>query len=118
MLRLPSAVRAYLCSEPTDMRRSFDTLARMAEAVVGQDPFSGHLFLFRSRRGDRVKVLYWDGDGFALWYKRLEQGVFAVPASAPDGRLDARDLAMMLEGVDLGRVRRRPRYARRDSSNS
>ena len=79
MLRLPASVRVYLCLLPVDMRRSFDGLASMAEQVVGQDPLSGHLFVFRGRRGDRVKVLYWDRDGYALWYKRLEKGVFRFP---------------------------------------
>lgn len=111
MLSLPSAVRMYFCTEPADMRRSFDGLAAMTREVIGQDPLNGHLFVFRNRRGDRIKLLYWDGDGFALWYKRLEKGVFAVPKRlGASGRLDPRDLAMMLEGVDLRHCRRRRRY--------
>ncbi len=80
MLSLPSSLRIFVCLHPADMRRSFDGLARMAHDVVREDPSSGHLFVFRNRRGDRVKVLYWDRDGYALWYKRLEAGVFRFPA--------------------------------------
>ncbi|MCP4572604.1 MAG: IS66 family insertion sequence element accessory protein TnpB [bacterium] len=80
MLRLPSlgeldrtvAGRIYLCTVPTDMRKGFDTLAVLVREFLGQDPLSGHLFLFISRRRDRLKILYWDADGFAMWYKRLE----------------------------------------------
>jgi len=111
MLSLPSAVRIYLCVEPTDMRRGFDTLAETVRQGIGQDPLSGHLFLFRSRRGDRLKVLYWDRDGYALWYKRLERGTFALPSPQADGRVDSRDLAMMLEGLEPAGLRRRPRFA-------
>jgi transposase len=72
-------VRIWLASEPADMRCGFDCLAELAQRVTGQDPLSGHLFLFRSRGGDRLKVLYWDKDGLALWYKRLKEGTFKLP---------------------------------------
>jgi len=112
VLSLPSAVRIFLCTEPTDMRRGFDRLAEMVRQVIRQDPLSGHLFVFRSRIGDRLKLLYWNGDGYALWYKRLEKGRFHLPASVlPDGRIDVRELAMMLEGVDLSAARRLPRFS-------
>ena len=113
MLSLPPAVRIFLCTEPTDMRRSFDGLALMVREVIGQDPLSGHLFVFRNRRRDRVKLLYWDRDGFALWYKRLEKGVFEFPPLA-DGRVDvdAATLSMLLEGIDISHVRRQRRYVR------
>ena len=70
MLSLPPSVRIFLCLEPTDMRRGFDTLAHMAREIFEQDPLSGHLFVFRGRQGQRLKILYWDGDGLAIWYKR------------------------------------------------
>lgn len=111
MLSLPSAVRVYLCTEPTDMRRGFDRLAEMARSILRQDPLSGHLFVFCSRTGNRLKLLYWDHDGYALWYKRLEKGRFALPESVgKDFRIDARDLAMMLEGVEWTAARKRKRY--------
>ncbi len=97
------------------MRCSFDRLAELASAVTGDDPFSGHLFLFRSRGGDRLKILYWDRDGFALWYKRLEEGTFKLPKVEPQQRsvqLRASELAMMLDGIDLRSVKRNKRYRR------
>jgi transposase len=114
MLMLPPSVRLFLCAQPADMRRGFDGLALMAQTILKQDPFSGHLFVFRNRRGDRVKVLYWDRDGYALWYKRLEKGVFHLPARIADGaELRAADLAMLLDGIDPTQVQRRVRYRRR-----
>jgi transposase len=71
--------RIWLASEATDMRCGFDRLAERVRAVIGEDPLSGHRFVFRSRRGDRLKILHWDRDGFVLWYKRLEEGVFKLP---------------------------------------
>ena len=113
MLTLPPAVRLFVCTPPTDMRRGFDRLALMVEQVLQQDPFSGHLFVFRSKRADRVKVLYWDRDGYAVWYKRLEKGTFRFPQSLGDGaELPASALALILEGVDPTKVKRSPRYAR------
>lgn len=109
------AQRIWLHAEPCDMRRGFDRLAEMARQVTGADPLSGHLFLFRSRRGDRLKILVWEGDGYVLWYKRLERGVFRLPAVAQGQRsleLRASELAMLLDGIDLGRLRRLPRYTR------
>jgi len=115
MLSLPLPVRIFLCTEPADMRRSFDGLAQMVREFLRADPLSGHLFVFRSKRGDRVKLLYWDTDGLAIWYKRLEQGTFRFPAPAGAGHgveIRAADLAMLLDGVDLESVRRRKRYRR------
>jgi len=97
------------------MRRSFDGLAQLVREFLGADPLSGHLFVFRSKRGDRLKLLYWDEDGYAIWYKRLEQGTFRFPQAAADGygvALRAADLAMLLDGVDLDSVKRRKRYRR------
>lgn len=111
MLSLPSAVRVFLCLEPADMRRGFDGLAQMARDVVAQDPFSGHLFVFRSRRGDRLKILYWDRGGLAIWYKRLEKGTFTFPyAQARSLAIGPCDLALILEGIDVARVGRKKRY--------
>jgi transposase len=115
MLSLPLPVRVFLCTQPADMRRSFDGLAQMVREFLGADPLSGHLFVFRSKRGDRVKLLYWLGDGLAIWYRRLEKGTFRFPEAAGDGvgvELRAADLAMLLDGVELDSVKRRPRYQR------
>jgi transposase len=125
MLNLPLPVRVYLCLEPTDMRRSFDGLCRMVREFVGADPLSGDLFVFRSKRGDRVKLLYWLGDGLAIWYRRLEEGTFVFPKLDEGTKLSgaravgkhgleirSTDLAMLLDGVDLATVKRRKRYQR------
>lgn len=112
-----SALRIWLASEPADMRCGFDRLAELAGEITGEDPLCGHLFLFRGRGGDRLKILYWDRDGFALWYKRLEEGVFKLPRIEPDQRsvqLRPSELAMMLDGIDLRSIRRVKRYRRRD----
>ena len=113
MLGLSSAVRVYLATAPADMRKSFDGLAALAKGTLELDPFSGHLFVFANRRRDRLKVLYWDRDGFAVWAQRLERGTFRIPA-ATAGRVEmtAADLAALLAGIDLDSVRHRPRYAR------
>jgi len=79
MLNLPANVRIYLCALPTDMRKSFDGLCGLVQTVFGRDVIDGHLFLFLNRRRDRIKLLYWDRDGLALWYKRLEAGTFETP---------------------------------------
>lgn len=111
MLSLPASVRVFVCLCSVDMRRSFDGLAAMAEQVVRQDPLSGHLFVFRGRRGDRVKILYWDRDGYALWYKRLEMGVFRFPTSECDSKeISVADLGLVLEGIDLRSVKRQKRF--------
>jgi transposase len=78
MLSWPPTVRIFLDAEPTDMRKGFDSLAHLVESALTLDPLSGHLFVFRSRRGDRIKILYWDRDGYAMWYKRLEKGSFRL----------------------------------------
>ena len=126
VLSVSPATRVLLCTLPTDMRRSFDTLAGMVRQHLGGDPLSGTLFVFRSRGGDRVKVLYWDRDGYALWYKRLEKGTFrfpepASPARRPGGtgaaavEVSASELLMLLEGVDLKSVKRSERFVLKPS---
>ena len=123
MLSLPSLgdldqglrVRVYLYTSPTDMRKGFDTLAALVRDGLGHDPLSGHLFLFVGRRRDRLKILYWDRDGYALWYKRLEKGTFRLPVTKPETtsvELRASELAMLLEGIDLRSIRRRARFQR------
>lgn len=93
------------------MRRSFDRLAWMVSKLIQQDPLSGYVFVFRNRKGDRLKLLYRDQDGFAIWYKRLEKGVFHWPEGVyDDGRLERRELAMMLEGMKVVQVGQRMRY--------
>ena len=119
-------LRVWLCMGPsggTDMRCGFDRLAAMAQQVTGQDVFSGHLFLFRNRSGDRLKILYWDRDpgGFVLWYKRLEEGQFKFPRVELDQRsvtLKPSELAMLLDGIDLSSVKRSKRYRRGSTKRS
>jgi transposase len=110
-----STTRIWLATAPADMRCGFDRLAELARAVTAQEPMDGHLFLFRGRGGDRLKILYWDKDGFCLWYKRLEEGTFKLPrieAGATSVELRASELAMMLDGIDLKSIRRVKRYRR------
>ena len=112
MLSLPPALRIFLAVEPADMRKGFDGLSQLVRDRIAQDPLSGHLYVFRNRRRDRIKILYWDRDGLALWYKRLEKGTFRFP-EAVDGRVGVTpaEMAAVLEGIDLSRARRLPRFA-------
>jgi transposase len=113
MLSLALPGRIFLYTPPADMRRSFDGLAAIVREQMGADPLSGHLFVFRNRRGDRLKLLYWDEDGLALWSKRLEEGVFQFPSADTTGvEIKATDLALILGGIDLHSAQRRPRYER------
>lgn len=115
--RSSGSTRIWLAAASADMRCGFDRLADLAKQVTEQDPTSGHLFLFRSRGGDRLKVLYWDKDGYALWYKRLEVGVFKLPrpptSEAKSVELRASELAMLLDGIDLRSVKRAARYQKK-----
>lgn len=112
MLSLPATLRIFLAVEPADMRKGFDGLAQLVRDQIAQGPLSGHLYVFRNRRRDRIKILYWDRDGLALWYKRLEKGTFRFP-EAVDGRVEVTpaEMAGVLEGIDLSRARRLPRFA-------
>ena len=113
MLSLPPSVRIFICTQPADMRRSFDGLGRMVEDIVREDPFAGHLFVFINKRGDRTKILYWDLDGYAIWYKRLEVGTFCIPSSNADRvELTATELSLLLGGIDLVNTKKRKRYRR------
>jgi len=127
MLNLSRTVRVFLALQPTDMRKGFDGLFALVENVIEQDPFSGHLFVFRNQRRDRLKILWWDRDGLAIFYKRLEKGSYQFPldeerSTAPGSdrnpsktlrcEIRAEELALLLEGIDLGSVKRRPRYER------
>lgn len=113
MLSWPPAVRVFVHTQPTDMRRSFDRLAWMAQEVLHQDPFSGHLFVFVNRGGDRMKILFWDRSGYALFYKRLEEGVFHLPAQEGNGvEIDVPRLTLILEGLDLAGAKQQKRFAR------
>ena len=107
MLGFPGAVRVYLATEPTDMRKGFDGLAALVKRS-GADVFEGHLFAFLSRRRDRVKILLWDSGGFVLYYKRLEKECFRLPLSQGASRieLDSAQLSMLLDGIDLNVVHR------------
>jgi transposase len=103
-----------------DMRCGFDRLAERVKAVISQDPLSGHLFVFRSRRGERLKILTWDRDGYVLWYKRLEAGVFKLPRlkeGVCSVELRASELAMILDGIDMTKLKRVARYERTSTSN-
>ncbi len=114
MLSLPANVQVYLCTTATDMRKSFDGLTAIVASAMNKDVLSGHLFLFLNRRRDRIKLLWWDRDGLAIWMKRLEAGTFETPKSGPDQsclELDPTQLAMLLSGVSLEGVKRRKRFA-------
>ena len=105
----------FLCLTPADMRKSFDGLSELVRSGLGGDPLSGHLFVFRNKRCDRLKLLYWDADGLAVWAKRLERGTFQFPAAASSAasvEVTSTELALILGGIDLTTARRRVRYRR------
>jgi len=104
VLTIPEAVSVYLFTQATDMRRGFDRLAALVEAFLQRSVLSGGLFVFFSRRRDRVKILWWDGDGFCLWYKRLEQGTFRVEEREGCEAITGVDLQWLLRGMDFSRI--------------
>jgi transposase len=118
MMHLPASVRVYLCASACDMRRSFDGLHAMVTQTMELDAFAGHLFVFANRRRDRIKILYWDRDGFAVWAKRLEEGTYAMPFDAgviggeKRREITAAELGAILSGIDLSQAKRRKRYRR------
>ena len=114
MLSLPPSVRLFVATQPVDGRKGADSLMVIVRDVFGQDPLGGHLFVFFSKRRDRVRVVYWDRNGFAMWSKRLERGRFS-PSFSSDGKLaattiEAAELALIVEEIDLAGARRRPRW--------
>ena len=114
MLTLSPAVHIYMADGSVDMRNGIDGLAGIVRNQWQLDIFSGHLFIFLSKRRDRIKVLYFERGGFVMWQKRLEEGQFARPAQVSEGgvlELDATDLSMMLEGIDIKKVKRPKRWA-------
>lgn len=113
MLTLPPSVRIYLATAPTDMRKGHDGLAALVKQGLSHDVYSGHLYVFVSRKGNRIKILAWDHGGFILWYKRLERGRFRVPVVDPDQsavELESTQLSMLLDGIDYSRVRKPIRW--------
>ena len=116
MLNLPPSVQVHLATKPADMRCSIDGLSALVKQVLALEPFSGHLFVFRNRRGDRVKILVWDRGGFWVLYKRLEKGTFRFPAGdRPSVEIDSGVLSLLLEGFDLRGVRRQPHWTPRSA---
>lgn len=115
MIHLPAGVRVYLCTSPCDMRRGFDGLHALVTGAMQLDAFGGHLFVFANRRKDRMKILYWDRDGFAVWAKRLEEGTCAMPFGKTEEarrEITAQELGALLSGIDLSVAKRRKRYRR------
>ena len=120
MLTLPPSVRIFVCLTPADMRRSLDGLAALTREILQEDPLSGHLFVFFNRRRDRTKILFWDRSGLCLYYKRIERGVFHLSRVASGDRprveIDAVELALLLEGIDLSHAKRRARFVPRKTA--
>ncbi len=117
MLALSAQTRVYLAKAATDMRKSFRGLLTLTEGVLQQQPASGHLFVFLNRRRDLMKILYWDGSGYCIWYKRLERGSFQLPpalaGAEPTGlELSIAQLSLILQGIDLTSARQRLRFHR------
>lgn len=117
MIGLIQGVNIYLCTQPTDMRRGFDGLSGMVATLLEQEPESGHLFVFRNRNRDKLKILYWDNDGLAIWYKRLEQGTFQFPTDGKEKdqvangvEITSSELSLLLGGIDLRTAKKRKRY--------
>ena len=121
MLNFPPSVRIWLAAAPVDLRRSFDRLAAEVREHLHNDPLSGHIFVFKNKRGDRVKLLYWDEDGYVIVYKRLEEGAFHWPATGvgqSSVALRAAELAMLLDGIDWSKAQRGRRYHRPATANA
>jgi len=116
MLTIPSSVKIFIYSQPTDMRCGHNKLSMFAECFMQKDPLSGHLFVFFNRTGDKCKILFWDRTGFVLWYKKLQEGTFEkLPNNNNKASIevDIAKLTWILEGIDLFKTRRRKRYKRK-----
>ena len=114
MFLWPPSVRIFIATQPVDLRKSFDSLAEVTRTVIRQEPLSGHLFVFFNRERHRVKILFWDRSGYVLHYKRLERGFFRVPHEAGGAvEMEATELALLLEGIDLSGAKRRLRFVPR-----
>ncbi len=111
-MTLPHGVRIFVALDPVDMRKSFDGLSSIVREQLGLDPLTGHLVVFRNRRGHLLKILYFDRVGFTIIYRRLERGTFQIPAGDKRAEIDVGELAMILEGIDLNSAVRRRRYSR------
>ncbi len=111
MIELAPEARVFISTRPADMRRGFDRLAEDAKAGFGVAPIDGGYFVFLSRKRDKVKILYWDEDGFALWYKRLEAGAFRVEERDGYEKITGVDLKLLLRGMDLGRIKLRKKVS-------
>lgn len=115
MLALPPAAAIYLAVEPTDMRKGFDGLVRLVAEHIEKNVLEGGLYVFVNRRGDRLKLLWWQEDGLCVWYKRLEAGTFQLPQVVEDAKsvaLSPTELSLILGGIDLKTARQRRRYRR------
>lgn len=114
MLSIASSTQIFVAAGHTDMRKGFDGLCGLVTSVLEKDPLSGQLFLFINRRRDKMKILYWDGDGLAIWYRRLEQGTFQFP-KVEEGQtsieIRSDELTMLLRGIDYSNVKRRKRFS-------
>lgn len=106
--------RIFLCTQDTDMRKSFDSLRGIIRSAMHLDPLSGSLFVFKNKRADRIKCIYWDETGFAMWYKVLQKGTFQFPSlqkyDSAGLEIDASTMRLILDGIDLSTIRRRPRF--------
>ena len=118
MLNIPHNTRISLCTSPIDMRKSFDGLIAIVRSELADDPLSGHLFVFLNRTQTLMKILHWEGDGFVIWFKRLESGTFRFPAVSGDTKsleITRSGLSMILEGIDFSRLPRQKRFSRKSA---
>jgi transposase len=122
VLTLPPSVRVYIAAEPTDLRKSFDGLSALVAGRFGKDPLCGHLFVFRNRRGDQIRLLFWDRTGYAILGKKLARGRFYLAREIAEGatcvEIESAELALMLEGIDLRNAVRRKRWRPPEVGNS